>query len=84
MTIHEAIVEMRYGGIPEEDIEDILEICKKKGISPQNIDAELEARGFDKVFVYEYDEYESWYEGGSSTQSAHKAPSKETLEKGKK
>lgn len=56
MTVHEAIVEMRYGGIPEEDIEDIMEICKKKGVSPQNIDKELEARGFDKVFSFEYDD----------------------------
>lgn len=81
MTVNEAILEMRYGGIPEEDIEEIMEICKKKGVSPQNIDIELEARGFDKVFSFEYDEYESWYEGQS--QMAAKVPSKETSTKEK-
>lgn len=81
MTVNEAVLEMRYSGIPEEDIEDIMEICKKKGLSPQNIDIELEARGFDKVFSFEYDEYESWYEGQS--QSSHKAPAKEVPSKEK-
>lgn len=84
MTVNEAVIEMRYSGIPEEVIEEIMGICKKKGLSPQNIDKELEAKGFDKVFSFEYDEYESWYEGGSNAQPAHKAPAKETLEKGKK
>ena len=81
MTVNEAVLEMRYSGIPEEDIEDIMEICKKKGLSPQNIDIELEARGFDKVFSFEYDEYESWYEGQS--QPSHKAPAKEVPSKEK-
>ena len=65
MTVNEAVLEMRYDGIPEEDIDEIMEICKKKGLSPQNIDIELESRGFDRVFSFEYDEYESWYEGQS-------------------
>ena len=79
MTVHEAIVEMRYGGIPEEDIEDIMEICKKKGVSPQNIDKELEARGFDKVFSLEY---EGWDEG--QVQPVYKTPVKEVPIKEKK
>lgn len=79
MTVHEAIVEMRYGGIPEEDIEDIMEICKKKGVSPQNIDKELEARGFDKVFSFEY---EGWDEG--QVQPVYKTPVKEVPIKEKK
>ncbi len=79
MTVHEAIVEMRYGGIPEEDIEDIMEICKKKGVSPQNIDKELESRGFDKVFSFEY---EGWDEG--QVQPLHKTPIKEIPIKEKK
>ncbi len=82
MTVNEAVLEMRYGGIPEEDIEEIMEICKKKGLSPQNIDKELEARGLDKVFIFEYDEYESWYEG--QAQAPHKPLAKETPPKEKK
>ncbi|MBP1681597.1 MAG: hypothetical protein H6Q35_1936 [Proteobacteria bacterium] len=84
MTVNEAVLEMRYSGIPEEDIEEILEICKKKGLSPQNIDKELETRGLDKVFEFEYDASESWFEGGASAAPAHKAPVKQGLEKEKK
>ncbi|MEZ7934354.1 MAG: hypothetical protein QMB67_05520 [Sulfurospirillum sp.] len=85
MTVNEAVLEMRYSGIPEEDIEEILEICKKKGLSPQNIDKELESRGLDKVFEFEYDASESWFESGAASSApAHKAPSKQGLEKEKK
>jgi hypothetical protein len=82
MTANEAVLEMRYSGISEEDIEEILEVCKKKGISPQNIDQELEKRGLDKVFEFEYDASESWFDQGAS--AAPKAPSKQSLEKEKK
>lgn len=44
MTVNEAVLEMRYSGIPEEDIEEILEICKKKDsvlkISTKSLKAE--------------------------------------------
>ena len=83
MTVNEAVLEMRYSGIPEEDIEEILEICKKKGLSPQNIDIELAARGLDKVFEFEYDAGESWFESGASA-SAPKVPNKQGTEKEKK
>lgn len=83
MTVNEAILEMRYGGIPEEDIEDIMEICAKKGLSPQIIDKELDARGLDKVFEFEYDASGNWYEG-RSVASASKPASKELVEKVKK
>lgn len=73
MTVNEAVLEMRYSGIPEESIEEILEICKKKGLTPQNLDGELEHRGFDKVFELEYDASESWYDGGAQSAPAHKA-----------
>lgn len=81
MTVNEAVLEMRYSGIPEEDIEEILEVCKKRGITPQNIDQELEKRGLDKVFEFEYDASESWYDQGAN--SSHKAPAKQGLEKDK-
>jgi len=80
MTTNEAILEMRYSGIPEEDIEAIMEICAKRGLKPQILDQELEARGLDKVFELEYDASESWFDGGASA-PAHKA--KTVLEKEK-
>jgi len=84
MTVNEAVLEMRYSGIPEEDIEAILEICKKTGLSPQNIDKELEKRSLDKVFELEYDASESWFERGASAAPSHKAVAKEGSEKEKK
>jgi hypothetical protein len=85
MTVNEAVLEMRYSGIPEEDIEAILEICKKKGLTPQNIDKELEAKGLEKVFELEYDASESWFErGATSSAPSHKAPAKQGSEKEKK
>lgn len=81
MTANEAVLEMRYSGIPEEDIEEILEVCKKKGITPQNIDQELEKRGLDKVFEFEYDASESWFD--QSAAPSHKASGKQVLEKEK-
>ncbi|ACZ11375.1 hypothetical protein [Sulfurospirillum deleyianum] len=83
MTANEAVLEMRYSGIPEEDIEEILEICKKKGLTPQNLDGELEKKGFDKVFEFEYDASESWFESGVSA-TASKSTVKQAPEKGKK
>lgn len=83
MTANEAVLEMRYNGIPEEDIEAILEICKKKGLTPQNIDRELASRGLEKVFELEYDASESWFDGGASA-PVHKAPVKQDVEKEKK
>ena len=83
MTANEAILEMRYSGIPEEDIEDIIEICKTRGLKPQIIDQELEKRGLEKVFELEYDASESWFDGGASA-SAHKPANKLGVEKEKK
>ncbi len=71
MTANEAILEMRYSGIPEEDIEAIMEVCSKRGLKPQILDQELEARGLEKVFELEYDASESWFDGGASA-PAHK------------
>ncbi len=82
MTANEAVLEMRYSGIPEEDIEEILEVCKKKGLTPQNIDEELEKKGLDKVFEFEYDASESWFESGANA-PAHKVPGKQGSEKEK-
>jgi len=80
MTANEAVLEMRYSGIPEDDIEVILEVCKKIGLTPQNIDEELEKRGLDKVFEFEYDVSESWFERAAGA-PAPKVSSKQGSEK---
>ncbi len=79
MTANEAVLEMRYSGIPEEAIEEILEACKKGGLTPQNIDKELEARGLEKVFELEYDASEGWFDStsGGSTKPPAKVSEKE-------
>ena len=82
MTANEAILEMRYSGIPEEDIEAIMEVCTKRGLKPQILDQELEARGLEKVFELEYDASESWFDGGVSSPT-HKPAGKSGLEKEK-
>lgn len=80
MTVNEAMVEMRFSGVPEEDIEAIMAVCSTKGLTPQRIDRELEKRGLEKVFALEYDASESWYDGGSSAPAKPKA----SIEKDKK
>jgi hypothetical protein len=82
MTANEAILEMRYSGIPEEDIEAIMEVCTKRGLKPQILDQELEARGLEKVFELEYDASQSWFDGGA-TAPAHKPANKGGSEKDK-
>ena len=82
MTVNEAILEMRYSGIPEEDIEAIIEVCKTKGLKPQVIDKELERRGLEKVFELEYDASESWFDGGGGG-AVHKPAGKVATEKEK-
>ena len=82
MTANEAILEMRYSGIPEEDIEAIMEVCTKRGLKPQILDQELESRGLEKVFELEYDASESWFDGGA-TAPAHKPINKGGSEKEK-
>ncbi len=82
MTVNEAILEMRYSGVLEEDIEAIIEVCKTKGLKPQIIDQELEKRGLEKVFELEYDTSENWLDTTSGA-SLHKPSGKVTTEKEK-
>ncbi len=82
MTINEAVLEMRYSGILEEDIEAIIEVCKTRGLKPQIIDQELEKRGLEKVFELEYDTSESWLDTTAGA-PVHKPASKVVTEKEK-
>jgi hypothetical protein len=56
MTKDEAIFEMRYYNVSEEDIETILNNCHAKNILPQFLDDELEKLGYDRFFCFEYDD----------------------------
>ncbi|MDR1614241.1 MAG: hypothetical protein LBS26_01590 [Campylobacteraceae bacterium] len=56
MTKEEAILEMRFSNVEEEDIEAIIAKCKHKNILPQFLDDELEKLGYERFFHFEYDE----------------------------
>ncbi|MDR2635767.1 MAG: hypothetical protein LBC08_02930, partial [Campylobacteraceae bacterium] len=56
MTREEAVLEMRFGSIAEEDIEAIIAKCKQKNILPQFLDDELEKLGYERFFRFEYED----------------------------
>ncbi|MDR0407605.1 MAG: hypothetical protein LBH45_01620 [Campylobacteraceae bacterium] len=56
MTKEEAILEMRFCGVSEDDIDIVMEKCKQKNILPQRLDDELEKLGYERFFRFEYDE----------------------------
>jgi hypothetical protein len=56
MTRDEAILEMRFCGVSENDIDIIVNGCKQKNISPQYLDNELEKLGYERFFHFEYDD----------------------------
>ncbi|MDR0579750.1 MAG: hypothetical protein LBG21_04025 [Campylobacteraceae bacterium] len=56
MTKDEAILEMRFCGVNENDINIIINGFKQKNISPQYLDNELEKLGYERLFHFEYDD----------------------------
>lgn len=56
MTREEAMSEMSYYGVSEDDIMDIINNCNQKNISPQYIDNELIKLGYDAFFSFEYND----------------------------
>jgi hypothetical protein len=56
MTKEEAILEMRFCGVDENDIDAIIAACKQKKVSPQFLDNELEKLGYERFFHFEYDD----------------------------
>lgn len=56
MTKEEAILEMRFCGVSEDDINIIINAYKQKNISPQYLDNELEKLGYERFFHFEYDD----------------------------
>ncbi|MDR0761774.1 MAG: hypothetical protein LBF13_01845 [Campylobacteraceae bacterium] len=56
MTREEAILEMRFSSVTEEDIEAIIAKCTHKSVLPQFLDDELEKLGYERFFHFEYDD----------------------------
>ncbi|MDR1284586.1 MAG: hypothetical protein LBJ88_00090 [Campylobacteraceae bacterium] len=56
MTKEEAILEMRFCGVNESNIDIIIEKCKQKNILPQYLDNELEKLRYERFFHFEYDD----------------------------
>lgn len=56
MTKDEAVFELRYNGVSEEDIDKIIDNCSFNNLSPQYLDSELEKLGYDKFFYLEYED----------------------------
>lgn len=56
MTIDDIEFEMNIHDVAEKDISEIIEICKKSGFSMEDIDEELQKRGYPKIFTVDYDE----------------------------
>ncbi|MDR1007904.1 MAG: hypothetical protein LBL65_04985 [Campylobacteraceae bacterium] len=56
MTKEEAILEMRFSNVTEEDIEAIISKCIHKNVLPQFLDDELEKLGYERFFRFEYDD----------------------------
>lgn len=56
MTIDDIEFEMNIHDVTEKDISEIIEICKRSGFSMEDIDEELQKRGYPKIFTVDYDE----------------------------
>ena len=56
MTIADIVFEMNINDVMEKDISEIIEICSKSGFSLENIDDELQGRGYSKIFTVDYDD----------------------------
>lgn len=82
MTVSDIKLEMRYNGVDEADIASILEACKSKGYSPDTLDAELEKRGYERIFTFNYDDEdeEMWDEDDDEFAPIQRFPHKHRLE----
>lgn len=56
MTIADIEFEMNINDVQEKDISEIIEICKISGFKMEDIDEELQKRGYPKIFTVDYDE----------------------------
>lgn len=56
MKISDIKLEMEHNGVDQEDILEILEICKPAGYDLAMIDQELEKKGYESIFFVDYDD----------------------------
>lgn len=55
MTISDIEFDMDINNVSEKHISEIIEICNKSGFSLENIDDELQKRGYKRIFTVDYD-----------------------------
>jgi hypothetical protein len=60
MNLVDIKMEMQLGGVANEDIKAILELCKTEGYKPEFMDNELIKRGYDRIFTVDYDDYDDF------------------------
>ncbi|WP_345973632.1 hypothetical protein [Sulfurimonas diazotrophicus] len=53
-------MEMKLNGVEEADAASILAVCKTKGYAPETLDEELEKRGYERIFTYDFENDETW------------------------
>lgn len=73
MKISDIKLEMELYGVDQEDIVEILEICKPKGYDTEAIDDELEKKGYERIFSIDYDDEDDFDDEYPSVQKfSHK------------
>ncbi|MEJ2467632.1 MAG: hypothetical protein P8Y51_00930 [Campylobacterales bacterium] len=61
MTISDIELEMQLNGVDEADLASILAACTTKGYAPETLDDELEKRGYERIFTFDFDD-DDWDE----------------------
>lgn len=62
MTIEDIRFEMSINDVKPSDIEEIIEKCRHSGFSSEELDQELQKRGYAKIFTVDYDALDTYDE----------------------
>lgn len=60
MTLEDIRLEMRVNGVEEEDLAQIMAVCKSKGYGAETLDEELEKLGYRRIFSVDEDDEEEY------------------------
>jgi hypothetical protein len=60
MTVSDIELEMQLNGVDEADVASILAACHTKGYAPETLDDELEKRGYERIFTFDFDDNDDW------------------------
>jgi hypothetical protein len=60
MTVSDIELEMQLNGVDEADVASILAACNAKGYAPETLDDELEKRGYERIFTFDFDAEDDW------------------------